>query len=41
VSIGSLAGSIYYRIRGPKAAVDVVSDFGDGERYPVTSWRCP
>jgi hypothetical protein len=36
-----LAGFIDYQIRGPKVAVDVRADFGEGMLYPENLWSCP
>ena len=40
LGVKNLAGEIFYRLRGPNLDLEVVSDFGDGNEWPVTTWIC-
>lgn len=40
LDVKSLAGEIFYRITGPDLALDVTSDFGGGNAWPITEWAC-
>ena len=36
----NLAGTIVYELVGPEVALEVVSDFGEGNAWPTTHWMC-
>jgi len=40
LDVKSLAGEIFYEITGPDLSIEVVSDFGSGNPWPVTRWAC-
>lgn len=40
LDVKSLAGEIVYEATGPDLALEVTSDFGSGQAWPVTSWAC-
>ena len=41
LGVKNLAGEIRYDLSGPDVDLDVVSDFGDGNAWPITRWMCP